>query len=657
MTETGFDQSVEVLKRTERDYRAKCTEVDALRHRLADCQLELDRTKSELRKSEIRVDSLLRDNEKKQIGLDVVVKELAAKKQIVENVTAENARLRRDVESSSRHTGEAYTALKAKTAANGDLLREADAPAALYLNHCFSIGIDPSLELLRSLFSLTTLSATKTPASYQQLFALCEVFRLRSTVCSDGWPRFDAIDIACETQEGFHLVSELVPLLPHLRSVRLVGLGDEAAVEFAGVLAVADRVEALSLPQLAVADLGFSALLKVVVARERLAASSGGAQPLLAVESLDLSRCQLQDLNTFHLIRGQCLGAIDLSGLAALRDPQFGEVLASCPALTSLSVARCASLTNDAVLFINAAPNLLIVDICGCAGISVVRLSKVERLSTDLKGVVHFDCPALRAIPTPVSAFQCVTWVTPQLTELTFHGASLQARELGLLSESATMLTHLTFFRCRLQSLEVFLRRMRRLRRFALHGCTGVSDADLLTVCSTVEALDLTDCYSLTDKAVAHVAQTCVELRELTLKRCSNVTDAGVTALESCQRLTYLNALGMRKATVLALHRLLSHLPSLTHLVHESLITATIRVDRADDEEATRAGLVAEERALSERRDRAGLAYSLSVSPSKAHASAGGLGPAAGSPQRDNRSASPQAAVAPATAADSIAAA
>lgn len=310
MTE-HIDQSIDVLRRSDGEYRAKCNEVAELRQRLADAQLEVEKSKVALKKAENKIQALASESEKKQHSLDIVLKELAAKKQFIEHMTNENQRIKRDLENTSRYTSEVSSSLKSKTILTTELSKEAHAPAAMYMTNCFGVGTDPSVEVLRSLFSSSEIVA-RLPLKYQQLNALCDVFRSVETLNTENWPVFTALDVCCETQEGFNVVAELIGLIPGLKYVRLHGIEDQAAMIVASALAINDKISSLDLPQLCVTDVGFRALMKVVGNREIV--SQQGRGELMVVRELDLSQSNLLESSSFGLIRGQAIAALDFTG-------------------------------------------------------------------------------------------------------------------------------------------------------------------------------------------------------------------------------------------------------------------------------------------------------------------------------------------------------
>ena len=628
MSGSTLDQALEVLKRTDNDYNAKCQEVQQYKQKLVDAQLELERCRATQKKTENEMLSLQRELNNKQGAIDIVVKELTAKKTLVEQLNQENARLRRDMEGLSKHAGEMATTLKAKTATNVQLTMEGNTPATLYVAQCFSIGVDPSMDILRSLFTSTAITCT-TPVTYQQLSCLVDVFRAQKTINASGWAPLQGLTLHCASEEAFALVQELLPLLPSLESLSMHSLGDLGAQSVAGALSVADHICRLELPALRTTDAGLQSLLKVISSREQLCKASDGNPPMLILPQLDLSHCTLTDPKTFDMIHGNCIERIDLSGSATLQNAGFASILLACPALVAISVANCPSLTDDIFTFVNASKGLRELNIVGCCGLSKVKLTRIEVLHTNMAFIAILDCPLLEALPVPITQFQCVSWVVPQLKDMTIHRLLLTPRELEMLS-SSTNLTSVTLVQCRVQGLDQFLRKLRKLVHLSLHSCKGVVDQDVLSICSTVEWVDLTDSYCLTDRCMPRLGDYCRSLTHLTIKRCSNITDVGLASLETSQTLKELNVLGAKKITVLGLHRLISKVKSLERIIHNSLVSPSVRVDHEDDEEEENSRLKLEERSISVKRDELAVAFASPKRGDGARGASGSLSPTNG---------------------------
>lgn len=660
----------------------KVEECIGLRQRLAETQQELERCQLLLRKQENMTTSRNDELIKTQHSLDIVLKELHSKKQLGESLQQENLRLKRDLESAQKHSGEVTKALQSKSVTKGPgsgLFGVGDANKgetlmSMYIQQCFQARCDPHTDVVRGLYQGSAIEAVAAdaPVSFLQLNSLMEVldtYRTYGTNVLDPMAvSVTRLALRVDSQEAFQIVSHIIRENKSIKDVELHGLGNLMAQEVASTLAIAEHVGSLSLPDLKVSDTGFQSIMKVIKNREDLfhvekekydkqvadakAASNdalvehlhakGPAKQLIALRDLDLSHSMVSEAKSFELINGISFLRLNLSGCEFLADCHLGEMIRSCPHLQALTLSNCPRLSNDSVSFINTLRSITYVNVVGCVGVSKLNFLYVETLETDLNGVSHLECPKLVALPIPVVHFRLVSLVAPSLLELTIKNLSLSSRELQMLSDSSKDLRQLRFVCCRLSGVDFFLRMMRRLEDVSFHGCKGISDVDVMCLCSKIKVLDLTENYTLTDKCMKYVADTCAGLTHLTLKRCANITDLGVQHLVNHASLEYLNVLGVKKVTIVALHRVIASLPSVKRIVHETLVSSTIQVDRDDVEEAEKVMISAEQMNLLAKRDVAALTYVSSSSPVRTERSGTTEPRTPKPPATDSNAASPQ---------------
>jgi hypothetical protein len=637
-------QTIENLRITDDEYRAKTDECILLRMQLRDAHLQSDNLAQQLRRQENISLSQRDEIAKLQQSLDVVLKELSSKKALIDTLQSENARLRRDL-------GSPVSADVARSASNSYVVKSLpthsvdEAPktlSAAYVEQCFSSGVSPHVDIISGLHKGHAIRVLSEPASFQQMLALCEVLRLKKLdpAMSLQAASITVLECKCATQDTFRLVAELMSLLSNLASVSLHNFGDLVAHDVACVLSVVDNISSLALPGLCVSDEGLQMLLKVVSNREQLASSprpftprsaaqatidNPSAMRLLSLADLDLSNAKVQDLRSFEMIRGSTIRSLSLRGSAVLKDNLLGEIIRSCPALESLDVSNCPSLTNDAVSFINASGSITRLNITGCFSVTRLQLFKAKELRSNLARITFLDVPEVVSMPEPITSFQTVLFSAPKVHGLTFSALAFSARELQMIADSAKALEEVAFLNCRLhQGADQFFRQMRKLTHVSLHGCKGITDQDVVCLGSSLVCLDLTDQYSLSNRSMKHLAEVCRGLRSLTLKRCANITDEGVVSLATCTDLQYLNVLGMRKLTVMALHRLISLVPGIAQVVHETIVSVGTQVDRGDVEETQRGQLALDHQQLLHAKDTGALAY-LNLSPYRVpHPPAGG---------------------------------
>eukprot|EP01105_Mastigella_eilhardi_P001636 TRINITY_DN1192_c0_g1_i6.p1 TRINITY_DN1192_c0_g1~~TRINITY_DN1192_c0_g1_i6.p1 ORF type:complete len:1414 (+),score=315.12 TRINITY_DN1192_c0_g1_i6:491-4243(+) len=120
------------------------------------------------------------------------------------------------------------------------------------------------------------------------------------------------------------------------------------------------------------------------------------------------------------------------------------------------------------------------------------------------------------------------------------------------------------------------------VRDLNLRCCPGVTDAGVAAACGpSLRVLSLADCPQLTDAGVAAVARVCVQIERLDLTECKFVGDLTLLALsESCPALVVLDATNCKKVTDAGVCALAAGCPklaslTLTHCV--KLTDATLR--------------------------------------------------------------------------------
>ncbi|XP_062203957.1 F-box/LRR-repeat protein 3-like isoform X2 [Phragmites australis] len=231
------------------------------------------------------------------------------------------------------------------------------------------------------------------------------------------------------------------------------------------------------------------------VADATLAAASGSAAPSL--RAVDLSRS-----------RG--FGA---SGIAAL--------VAACPDLADLD------LSNG-------------VDLGDAAAAEVARMRRLQRLSlsrckavTDMGlGCVAVGCSDLRELS--------LKWCLG-VTDLGLELLALKCKKLTTLDLSYTMVTKERF---------ASIMKLPKLEVLALVGCVGIDDdalGCLEKVCNkSLQVLDISNCQNVTDEGVSSVLKSIPNLLELNLSYCCPVTPSMVSSFQSIAKLQTLKLEGCK---------------------------------------------------------------------------------------------------------------
>jgi hypothetical protein len=593
MIDVAVIESIEALRRAEAESKHRAAEIAELRQHLGESTAEVARMKEGIRRHEHRIESLLADVDHRQRSLDVVVKELSATKEALRQTKGENHRLKLALDSVLERQSGGHVP--------GDV---APSPAAvLFFSKCFSTGCDPSIGLLRSLFHGGRIHSAE-PVSFQQLACLIETLQATPPCGST------AMSLRFEGDECVSLVEDLLKLLPQLFSVEFGNVSPQGGKTLCHLASIYDSIQDLSFYASIFDDQAVSALCKCV--HNRTAVATTRQCPPLTVQKLDLSTSTLVDVDVLKSVGWPGLSTLDLSG-SAIDHSILSSIAAASPNLTTVSIRSCAHVDNGIATVLNRHPNIIELDIRG-TNVTSLQFTHVRRLGADLKATCSLDAPSLSSFLAPLANVQSISWNTPLLESLVVQGAAVDERQMKFLAKCAN-LKEVSFVNCRLKGLCYLVGCLRKVVHLSTHGSTGVSDEDLLQLPSSLESLDLTDNFALTDRVLVACA-ACLTLRTLVIKRCTNLTDGGILQLAGSPSLEALNVLGTRRISSIALHRLCSSLPQLKELVHETVLLSSVTVERADQEEAARSAIDQTAKSLVLQRDSLAVTFGAS-SPMK----------------------------------------
>lgn len=102
------------------------------------------------------------------------------------------------------------------------------------------------------------------------------------------------------------------------------------------------------------------------------------------------------------------------------------------------------------------------------------------------------------------------------------------------------------------------------LRELDISGCReDLDDAALKQIvlrCSKLEALDVSDCYKLSDTSINHITEFCKHLHQISLSRCHSITVAAMRVLAGKETLKAINLFGCYAVVFPHIREVCSHL-------------------------------------------------------------------------------------------------
>ncbi|RZB94392.1 F-box-like domain containing protein [Asbolus verrucosus] len=257
---------------------------------------------------------------------------------------------------------------------------------------------------------------------------------------------------------------------------------------------------------------------------------------------------------------------------AKLTDKSLLMLARRCPELTHLQIQGCAAITNNALFeMASRCNNLQHLDVTGCVKISCISINpgpdSSRRLQlqyldfTDcsalqdsgLRVIVH-NCPQLthlylrRCVQITDAGLKFVPSFCTDLKELSVSDC-INITDFGLyeLGKLGPVLRYLSVAKCHQVSdagLKVIARRCYKLRYLNARGCEAVSDDAIIFLarsCTRLCALDIGKC-DVSDAGLRALAESCPNLKKLSLRSCDLVTDRGVQCVAYyCRGLQQLN--------------------------------------------------------------------------------------------------------------------
>ncbi|KAH7435493.1 hypothetical protein KP509_06G067100 [Ceratopteris richardii] len=251
------------------------------------------------------------------------------------------------------------------------------------------------------------------------------------------------------------------------------------------------------------------------------------------------------------------LKSVSLKGAYRLSDKGLEVLLQATPQLVHLDLSSCSFLTNDAVKalakLVNETLESLVLD--GCRNLDatkfvldIVQLTKLQKLSfSEVRGVtdevISEICVRLganlkelildRCTSLSDSAVAAIGACCPSLQVLnTSHIPKLTDVSIAHITDNLRKLQNLSVRRCQFsdEAIAAFVTAsgssLLRLSLNSMQQIAGQTVLALTRYChSSLEYLDLSFCRLLDDECLGLLADSCLQLKELRLYGCTQVTN------------------------------------------------------------------------------------------------------------------------------------
>eukprot|EP00090_Calanus_glacialis_P000255 TRINITY_DN10168_c0_g1_i1.p1 TRINITY_DN10168_c0_g1~~TRINITY_DN10168_c0_g1_i1.p1 ORF type:complete len:587 (-),score=71.91 TRINITY_DN10168_c0_g1_i1:825-2585(-) len=301
-------------------------------------------------------------------------------------------------------------------------------------------------------------------------------------------------------------------------------------------------------------------------------------------DTLDVDRAlkttfQLVSRNGVSLVN--TVRTISLSGCSRLTDRGLAIIARRCHILQELEIQFCPNVTNGGLLDLTSrCKQLNHLDVSGCPMVSAVNVasgtSENKHLGIqylDLSDCPHVDdtslrlvvesCPQLqylylrRCHQISDHALRSISSYCLMLRELSVSDCPLVSdqglAELGRLGPSLRYLSVAKCDKITDSGVRTLARHCYRLRYLNMRGCEQVSDSAvewLSRSCTRLRSLDIGKC-DVSDLGLKLLSCNCPNLKKLSVKSCTLVTDTGVESVSYCCRgLQHLNIQDVAGVTI-----------------------------------------------------------------------------------------------------------
>ncbi|KAM3227666.1 hypothetical protein ACQJBY_059426 [Aegilops geniculata] len=228
------------------------------------------------------------------------------------------------------------------------------------------------------------------------------------------------------------------------------------------------------------------------------------------------------------------LCSLALWDVPLVTDAGLAEIAAGCPSLERLDITSCPLITDKGLAAIaQGCPNLVSLTMEACSGVGNEGLRAIGRCCLKLQAVSIKNC--VHVGDQGISSLVCSA--SASLAKIRLQGLNITDASLAVIGYYGKAVTDLT---------------LARLAAVGERGFWVMANAAGL---QKLRCMSVTSCLGVTDLAITCIAKFCPGLKQLCLRKCGHVSDAGLKAftesakvmenlqLEECNRVTLVGVL------------------------------------------------------------------------------------------------------------------
>ncbi|KQK17750.1 EIN3-binding F-box protein 1 [Brachypodium distachyon] len=229
------------------------------------------------------------------------------------------------------------------------------------------------------------------------------------------------------------------------------------------------------------------------------------------------------------------LRSLALWDVPQVTDAGLAEIAAGCPSLEKLDITGCPLITDKGLAAVaQGCPELKTLTIEACSGVANEGLRAIGRCCPKLQAVNIKNCAHVG--DQGVSGLICSS--TASLAKVCLQGLSITDASLAVIGYYGKAITNLNLARLPMVGERGFwvmanALGLQKLRCMSVTSCPGVTELALVSIakfCPSLRQLYLRKCSQLSDGLLKDFAESAKVLENLQIEECNRVTLMGILA-------------------------------------------------------------------------------------------------------------------------------